>query len=206
MPVPSGSFSKLRIGGGFTISNARKSIKPASSGFHRRGHAIRVTSWPATSSITTCRGSFSPQRRASRVAAGIPMAVTTTISRTATGMRASAGMCDARSHHSRTVASDPQEPGADRRRPAPKKVATRLAHLGAGFDGLAASLWLCEGLIGVVGIVGLWVAQRRGDDVRTTRPLAEVDQTASVAAERELGIACDQNLPAGGASQADNAL
>jgi len=115
-------------------------------------------------------------------------------------------MCDARSHHSRTVASDPQEPGADRRRPAPKKVATRLAHLGAGFDGLAASLWLSEGLIGVVGIVGLWVAQRRGDDVRTTRPLAEVDQTASVAAERELGVSGLHRLLADRAPEFDGAL
>ena len=91
MPVPSGSFSRLRIGGGFTISNARKSIKPASSGFQRMGQAIRVTSCPATSSMTTCCGSFLPQPRASSVAAGIPMAVTTTISTRMTGTRADGG-------------------------------------------------------------------------------------------------------------------
>ena len=159
MPVPSGSRSRLRIGGGFTMSNTRKSIKPASSACHTMGHAISVTSCPATSSITTCEGSFLPQPRASSVAAGIPIATTTTISSTMTGSRADGGRCDASSHHSSAVASDPHVPGPGRRRPTPKKVATSVAHGGAGRIRRRFSRAFCRAL-GVVGIVGLRIVQR----------------------------------------------
>lgn len=132
IPVPSGSLSKLRTGGGLTISNARKSIKPASRACHVMGHAISVTSCPATSSITTCDGSFLPHPRASSVAAGMPIATASAISSTITGIRAEGGRCAANSHHNNTVASEPHVPGPGRNRPAPKNVATRVAHRGAG--------------------------------------------------------------------------
>src|SRR5580704_2360533 len=147
MPVPSGSFSRLRIGGGFTISNARKSIKPQSRGFQGMGQAISVTNCPATSSITTCDGSFLPQPRASSVAAGMPIAVTTTIRTRITGTRAYGGSCDARSHHSSAAASDPQVPGPGRSRPAPKNVATIVAHLGADELVAAVSVGFLVGVI-----------------------------------------------------------
>src|SRR5271166_3035661 len=197
MPVPSGSFSRLRIGGGFTISNARKSIKPQSSGFQRIGHAISVTNCPATSSMTACDGSFLPQPRASRVAAGIPMAVVTTIRKRIMGMRAEGGSCAASSHQSSAAASDPHVPGPGRRRPAPKKVATQVAHFGADDAGMATSVGLLEGLIGVGGIVGFRIVQWGGDDVSTTRPLAQVDHTAAVGAEREVGVLSEHDLSAG---------
>jgi len=188
------------------MSNARKSIKPASNGFHRIGHAINVTSCPATSSMTTCCGSFLPQPRASRVAARMPTAVTATISNRIMGTWAHGGSRKATSHQTSTAAKDPQVPGPGRSRPTPKKVATSVAHLGAGVDVSTTSIGLLDVLIGVVDIVGLWIVQRRGDNIRAAGPLAEVNQSASVAAKRKLGIAGDYDLLACGASQADNAF
>ncbi len=77
MPVPSGSRSSRRIGNGFQISKTRKSIRPARNVFQASGTAMSATSCPATSSMTTNCGSFKPEARATRVAAGIPMSVTT---------------------------------------------------------------------------------------------------------------------------------
>src|SRR5208337_1895705 len=170
------------------------------------GQAIRVTSWPATSSMTTCEGSFVRQPRASSVAAGIPIAVTATISARITGTRASAGSCDASAHHSSVAASEPHVPGPGRNRPAPKKVATRVAQAGAVLDVAAASVGLFDIIVQVAGIVGLGIVQWAGDHVTTTRPLAEIDQAAPLAAERELGIGGENELLANWTSQANNAL
>ena len=178
------------------MSNTRKSIKPASSPCHTMGHAMSVTSCPATSSITTCGGSFLPQPRASRVAAGIPTATTSTISSKMTGIRADGGRCDPSSHHNNAVASEPQVPGAGRKRPTPKNVATSVAHRGAAeFTG--ASLELLATLVGVVGMVGLRIVYRAGNYISTTRPLAQVNRTAALTAEGKLGIPGQHNLPAG---------
>src|SRR6478672_3184050 len=49
IPVPSGSFSSCRTGGGFTISKPRKSIKPTAAVFHVTGASSRVIHCPATS-------------------------------------------------------------------------------------------------------------------------------------------------------------
>ena len=196
IPVPSGNLSRLRTGGGLTISNARKSIKPASSACHTMGHASRVSSCPATSSMTTCDGSFLPHPRASRVAAGMPIATTTAISSTIAGIRAEGGRCEANSHHNRTVASDPHVPGPGRNRPAPKNVATRVAHRGAGDSIGPGSLWFFTSLARVVEIVGLRIVQRGGDDIAAARPLAQVDRAAVFAAERILGIVGQHDLSA----------
>ena len=53
IPVPSGSLSSCRTGGGLMISKTLKSIKPARKDFHARGTAISAISCPATSSMTT---------------------------------------------------------------------------------------------------------------------------------------------------------
>src|ERR1035438_1079790 len=196
IPVPSGNLSRRRTGGGLTISNARKSIKPASSACHTIGHAIRVTSCPATSSITTCEGSFLPHPRASSVAAGMPIATTSAISSTITGIRADGGRCEANSHHNKTVASEPHVPGPGRNRPAPKNVATRVAHRGAGGPISPGSLYFLASLARVVGIVGLRIVQRGGDDIAAARPLAKVNRTAPFAAERILKIAGQHDLSA----------
>jgi len=50
--------------------------------------------------------------------------------------------------------------------------------------------------LGVGGIVSFRIVQRGGDDVRTARPLAQVDRTATVAAEREVGVLAEHDLPA----------
>src|SRR6266705_5591200 len=93
---------------------------------------MKLISWAATSSITTNCGSFRPDARDTRVAAGIPMS---------TDMRArtlAAAGCEvaeiecATIAQSRTVAAEPQLPGPGRRRPTPKKVAITVAQSGAG--------------------------------------------------------------------------
>src|SRR5271165_50945 len=170
------------------------------------GQAIRVTSWPATSSMTMCEGSFVLQPRASSVAAGIPIAVTTTISTSITGTRAAAGSCDANAHQSSTAASEPHVPGPGRNRPAPKKVATNVAQAGAVLDVAAASVGFFDMIVGVAGIVGLRIVERTRNHITAARPLAEVNQAAALAAERELGNAAENNPPADGTSQAGNTL
>ncbi len=197
IPVPSGSLSKLRTGGGLTISNARKSIKPASRACHVMGHAISVTSCPATSSITTCDGSFLPHPRASSVAAGMPIATASAISSTITGIRAEGGRCAANSHHNNTVASEPHVPGPGRNRPAPKNVATRVAHRGAGGPIGPGSLCLLASLVRVAGIVCLRIVQWGGDHIGPARPLAEINRAAVFAAERILRIFAQYDLSTG---------
>src|SRR5215469_5004905 len=187
------------MGGGFMMSNTRKSIKPASKGFQRMGHAIRVTSCPPTSSMTTCDGSFLPQPRASRVAEGMPTAVMMMIRTMITGIRANTGSCVASPHQSSTVASEPHVPGAGRKRPTPKKVATVPA-----FED--ASVGLFAMAFRIAGIVGLRVVQRRGDDVSAACPLAEVNGAATLAAEGELRIAGEDEFFAGGTPETASAL
>ena len=64
------------------------------------------------------------------VAAGIPMRVTTEAAAIVAQARCAAGIWELASAHRITVASDPQVPGPGLRRPAPKNVATRVAHSG----------------------------------------------------------------------------
>src|SRR5271157_1218903 len=104
------------------------------------------------------------------------------------------------------VASEPHVPGPGRNRPAPKNVATSVAHRGAGGSVTAASLLLLGALVGIVGIVGLRIIQRAGDDISATRPLAQVNNTAAHAAERKVGIRGQHDLPAGWTTQAANAF
>jgi hypothetical protein len=131
IPVPSGSFSSCRTGGGLTISNALKSIRPAGKVFHASGTAISAINCPATSSITTNCGSLVADARATRVAAGIPISVTSTARTIATGVRSEVGSSCATAAQSTTVAADPHVPGPGRSRPIPKKVATSVAHSAA---------------------------------------------------------------------------
>src|SRR5215469_9244025 len=194
------------MGGGFMMSNTRKSIKPASKGFQRMGHAIRVTSCPPTSSMTTCDGSFLPQPRASRVAEGMPTAVIIMIRTMITGIRAVAGSCVASPHQSSTAASEPHVPGAGRRRPTPKEVATAVAHFGAVLAFEDTSVGLFDMAFRIAGIVGLRIVQRRGDDVSAARPLAEVNGAATLAAEGEVRIAGEDEFFAGGTPEAARAL
>jgi len=132
MPVPSGNSSSRRIGNGFHISKTRKSIKPARKGFQASGAAMSVTNCPATSSMTTNCGSFRPAARATMVAAGIPINVTTTAAMIVAQTRFPSGIRELANAHKITVAKDPQVPGPGLRRPVPKKVATSVAQIGAG--------------------------------------------------------------------------
>ena len=130
IPVPSGSRSSWRTGGGLTISKARKSTKPARKVFHARGAAIRAMVCPATSSITTNCGSLTPEALATWVAAGIPINVTSRARAIATGVRDVAGSADAKAVQSTTAAAEPQVPGPGCRRPTPKNVAISFAQRG----------------------------------------------------------------------------
>ena len=67
------------------------------------------------------------------------MRVTTAAATIVAQVRLAAGMRELTSAHTITVASDPQVPGPGLRRPAPKKVATSLAHSGARRNGAACT-------------------------------------------------------------------
>ena len=114
------------------MSNALKSIKPASKVFHVRGTAMSAMSCPATSSMTTNWGSFVPEERQTFVAAGMPISVTSSASPITAGVRWLGGMAYANALHNKTVAADAQVPGPGRSLPMPKKVAIRVAQRGAG--------------------------------------------------------------------------
>src|SRR5512135_125944 len=128
------------------------------------------------------------------------------------------------SHHSSTVAAEAKVPGPGRKRPQPKKVAMSQASLPALGRATAASL--LSGLVLLAGIIGVLVCPRTllispgvgleahffrirngsGNDVAATGPLAQIYQTATLAAERELGIVAQHQLFAGGAAQAKHSL
>jgi len=100
---------------------------------------MSVMSWPAVSSMTTNCGSFSPEARATRVAAGIPIATASTARAVFVGTIHAAGRKREMAAQASIVKSDPQVPGPGFRRPAPKKVATSVAHSGAGVP--FAAIW-----------------------------------------------------------------
>ena len=192
MPVPSGSRSNRRIGNGFRISKTRKSIRPARNVFHAKGTAMRVTSCPATSSMTTNWGSSTPATRATRVAAGMPMSVTKAAATMVAQVRLAAGMWELANHQTMTVATDPQVPGPGLRRPAPKKVATSVAQSGArgerprlpaGRRRYVGRGWGCSGVCLTAHLrVGSGLFAFGGglrDYVGASGPLAEVDLSGS---------------------------
>jgi len=74
------------------------------------------------------------------VAAGIPISVTAAAAATVAQVRLAAGMRELANAHTMTVANDPQVPGPGLRRPAPKNVATSVAHKGADRSGTRPSL------------------------------------------------------------------
>src|SRR5262249_10180689 len=107
----------------------------------------------------------------------------------------------------------PQVPGPGCRRPAPKKVAVSHAQAAAGGPAGSCMFWPAGSVTGVFILVG-WdrirvvagVRQRWRYHVLAIRPLAEVDQPATLAAEGELGIGVLHRLLADGATQADCAF
>src|SRR5215470_4595976 len=81
--------------------------------------------------MTTNCGSLTPAARATRVAAGMPTNVMNAAARIVAQVRALGGRSEAIPAQRKTVATDAHVPGPGFRRPAPKKVATRLAQTGA---------------------------------------------------------------------------
>src|ERR1700730_13237465 len=198
MPTPSGRRSSWRTGGGLTISNALKSIKPNSRDCHVVGAAIRVMSWPATSSMTTNCGSLRLLARATCVAAGIPTRNAVRANRAAAQGCQLCAIQRATSHHSRTVAAEPQVPGPGRRYPTPKKVATIVAQRGASLPPSGILIGLSGDIFDVIAVL-YW----RRDDIPAAGPFAQVNQAAAVATERELGVLAGHGLLADGALQLD---
>src|SRR5512135_2870722 len=128
------------------------------------------------------------------------------------------------SHHSSTVAAEAKVPGPGRKRPQPKKVAMSQASLPA--LGRATATSLLSGLVLLAGIIAVLACPRTllispriglethffrirngsGNDVATAGPLAQIYETATLAAERKLGIIAKHQLFAGGAAQAEHSL
>lgn len=132
-PAPPCKFCNRRHGDGFSVSKLRKSIKLRIRYCQRSGTATSAINCPATSSITIWDGSVPPLSRSTIVAAGMP----TTTSRAAATDAAS--QCHsapvryrAASHQTSSPTADPQVPGAGRRKPTPKKVATSHAQVVRG--------------------------------------------------------------------------
>jgi hypothetical protein len=200
MPAPSGNRSTCRMGGGFRISNPRKSIKPASIVFHVTGAASKVIHWPATSSITTNCGSLIPERRAATVAAGIPTAIDNAAS-AAKMIDCQSGLIHCpRMYQVTTAAADPQVPGPGRSRPRPKNVAistdkenelelpcartTCCVPESVFILGVPRTRTVCD-MRGIGNLVGD-VVHRRRNYILAAGPLPQVDHPAALAAERKV--------------------
>src|ERR1700679_2372596 len=108
------------------------------------------------------------------------------------------GRCNASNHHNKAAKSAPHVPGPGLRRPAPKKVAIRVAQPGAVEVLAAGSVWLFVIVVGGTEIFGVRIVHWRRDNVPSAGPLAQIDYTAAVAAERELRIGGQHDFPAGG--------
>jgi len=162
--------------------------------------------------MTTKWGSSTPEALATRVAAGMPIATATTANPARTPGCQCVGIHLANVNQMSTAAADPQVPGPGLNRPAPKKVATIVAQSGAAASGrrgdvsrislLAMSVFISavtETLyFAVVGVLH-W----RGDDVLSAGPFAQINQSASFAAEREVLAGLRHGLLADRAFQLD---
>ena len=145
-----------------------------------------------------------------RVALGIPTATARPARRHAI-MDCHCGSSQrVRSHQSSTVADEAQVPGPGRIRPIPKNVATSVAHRGAGARAGGTALRSKVLLALFFGIIFAfriaYIQQRRRDYIRATGPLTQVDQSATLATERELRILARYQLFTGGAVQSNRAF
>ena len=77
-------------------------------------------------------------------------------------------------------------------------MATAVAHAGAGACVKAGSIWLFVIAVGGAEIFGLWIVQGRGDDIRSARPLTQIDYTTAVAAKGKVRVGLQPDLSAGG--------
>jgi hypothetical protein len=92
------------------------------------------------------------------------------------------------------AAADPQVPGPGFIFPAPKKVATNVAHSGAGATACPSAIPAISFLVVIIftgvakvlhfSVVGILHGRR--DDVLSASPFAEINQPATFAAEREV--------------------
>ena len=168
--------------------------------------------------MTTNDGSLTPVWRLTRVAAGIPATMTSTARRMTTATCHWTGMPRLIAHQTTTVNAEAQLPGPGRSLPVPKNVAVSHAQRGAcerePASGSVAALGVELIRVSSPGITiwriiqtGIfWIGNRSGDDVSAAGPLAEIDQTTPLAAEREVGIGAQYQLFAGRATKADCAF
>lgn len=181
---------------------------------------MRVISCPAVSSMTTNCGSFKPELRATRVAAGIPMTTARAANPMLTGTTHGPGSHRDTMAQTITVAREPQVPGPGFIRPAPKNVATSVAQRGArGRVVTSSGRELGAGTLGSLVLfiirmagVGRWfefligIGQRGRYDVVSPGPLTQINRAATLAAKREFGVRTLHRILADGATQLENTL
>jgi hypothetical protein len=132
-----------------------------------------------------------PEALATLVAAGIPSATAAVAITASTTHCDAAGMNLASANQISTAASDPHVPGPPGSRPIPKNVAVTVAHTGAraldtALFGNSVSVFI--GCVGEPLATGVFRDVRHGrrDHVLSAGPLAQIDQLATFAAEREV--------------------
>ena len=109
------------------------------------------------------------------------------------------------------MASDAHVPGPGPRRPIPKKVATIHAHCVRAVE-LTCELvplvvivpWFRRSLVEVFEYLG--IENGRADAITSASPFAEIDQAATIAAEREVLIRAQHDRLARWTTQADDFL
>jgi hypothetical protein len=111
-----------------------------------------------------------------------------------------------------TAAADPQVPGPGLNRPAPKKVAMTVAQGGAAASErlggvsmislLAISVFI-SAVTGTLYFAVVRILHWRRDDVLSAGPFAQINQSASFAAEREVLNGLLHGLPADRTFQLD---
>src|SRR5579859_1440580 len=190
IPHPPGARSRLRAGNGLTTSKSLKSTKPASSHFHvASGSKRSVSICPTTSSITTCPGSTRPKNFSAPFAAQTPKApmpitAAATITTSQWCAKGSRPMPATRPNPT----ADPAVPGASGKKPTPKQVAiqtTAPRRLSVTFS--LAFLFFSDVSLEVVG-QGI-IINRAGNAVALRQPVVQINQLATLAAKRPVGIA-----------------
>jgi len=134
----------------------------------------------------------------------MPIATATAVNPARTPGCQFAGIHLANVHQMSTAAADPHVPGPGRSRPAPKKVATRVAQSGAG--GSARRSHISVGSLFIASVANILdfrvvgVLHWRGDDILSASPFAQINQPAAVTTEREVlaglrhGLLADRTL------------
>jgi hypothetical protein len=72
-----------------------------------------------------------------------------------------------------------------------------VAHVGAEEATATPSVWLFAMFVRIVKVIELRVVHRSRDDIPSARPLSQIDDTATLTAERKIRIGGQYDLSAG---------